>query len=361
MNIDNQKIKLEDMGYSEFFKNKRIAVTDKNLISARIIAEHRESYILRSELSKYSAKITGKMMFTASSREDYPAVGDWILIKPVDKEQAVIHEILPRRTVLKRKSAGKTDVQIIASNIDVAFIVQSPDRDYSLNRFERYFSLAESGRIKPAVVLNKIDLIEESELEYIIYELRDRFKDINIYTTSTVTGNGIADLNKDIKRGLTYCFLGSSGVGKSSIINRLIGENLIKTGKISSHTNRGRHITTHRQVFMLNNGGLLIDNPGMREIGVLDSKTGIKSVFSEIQELSKNCKFSDCTHTHEPGCAVLEAIKSGDLDESKYENYLKLEKENEFNTMTRIEKRQKDREFGKFIKKAKKQIKKYKF
>ncbi len=334
---------------------------DKSHIRARIIAEHKESYILRDGLSEYSAKITGKMRFAASTREDYPAVGDWVLITPLDKKQAVIHEILPRKAVLKRKSAGKTDVQIIASNIDVAFVVQSPDRDYSLNRFERYFSLAESGGIKPAVVLNKIDLIDELDLEWRISEIEDRFKGTDIYATSTVTGKGIADLMKGIKRGLTYCFLGSSGVGKSSLINRLLGKNLIKTGEISFHTNRGRHITSHRQLFILENGGLLIDNPGMREIGLLDSKAGIKTVFSKIQDLSKHCRFSDCTHTHEPGCAVLKAVKSGDLDKSKYENYIKLVRENEFHTMTRLEKREKDRDFGKFIKKAKKQIKKYNY
>ena len=333
---------------------------DRSLIRARIIAEHKEAYILRSGSTEWSAKITGKMRFTASTREDYPAVGDWVLITPLDKEQAVIREILPRKTVLKRKSAGKTDVQIIASNIDVAFVVQSPDRDYSLNRFERYFSLSESGGIKPAVVLNKIDLIDDLDLEWKISELKDRFRGTEIYTTSTVSGKGMADLKKDIKKGLTYCFLGSSGVGKSSLINSLSGKNLIKTGEISSHTNRGRHITTHRHLFTLENGGFLIDNPGMREIGLLDSKIGIKSVFSEIQDLSKHCRFSDCTHTHEPGCAVLKAVQSGDLDKSKYANYIKLVKENEFHTMTRLEKREKDRNFGKFIKKAKKQIKKYK-
>ena len=334
---------------------------DRSLIRARIIAEHKEAYILRSGSTEWSAKITGKMRFTASTREDYPAVGDWVLITPIDKEQAVIREILPRKTMLKRKSAGKTDVQIIASNIDVAFIVQSPDRDYSLNRFERYFSLAESGGIKPAVVLNKIDLIDDLDLEWRISEIKDRFKGTDIYATSAVTGKGMAELKKDIRKGLTYCFLGSSGVGKSSLINAFMGENLMRTGEISSHTERGKHITSHRQLFVLENGGFLIDNPGMREIGLLDSKTGIKSVFSEIQDLSKRCRFSDCTHTHEPGCAVLKAVKSGDLDKRKYENYIKLIKENEFHTMTRLEKREKDRDFGKFIKKVKKQIKKYKY
>ena len=351
--------RLEDLGYSDFFKNNQTSVMDSSLIPARIIAEHRELYVLRNEISELSAKITGKMMFTASSKEDYPAVGDWVLIRILNKKQAQIHKILPRKTVLKRKSAGKMDVQIIASNIDVAFIIQSPDRDYSLNRFERYFSLAESGKIKPVMVLNKTDLIDEADLEFKISEIKGRFKDTDVYTTSIVTGKGLADLKKDIKKGCTYCFLGSSGVGKSSIINMLIGEDLIKTAEISSHTNRGKHITTHRQLFILENGGLLVDNPGMREIGLLDSDKGIKNVFAEIQELSKLCRFLDCTHRHEPGCAVLDAVGSGDLDESKYDNYVRLVKENEYNTMTKLEKRKKDRKFGKFIKSAKKQLKKH--
>jgi ribosome biogenesis GTPase len=149
-------------------------------------------------------------------------------------------------------------------------------------------------------------------------------------------------------------------VGKSSIINALIGESLMKTGEISSSTNKGKHVTTHRQLFILENGGLLIDNPGMREIGVLDSAGGIKDVFSEIQELAVSYRFSDCTHRHEPGCAVLDAVRSGDLDEDKYDNYIKLVKENEFNTMTKLERREKDKKFGKFVKQVLKDIKKYK-
>lgn len=354
------KIDLENIGYSDFFMNNRDTASNDNLVPARIVAEHKELYILRNEISEFSAKIRGKMMFAASSREDYPAVGDWVLITIFDKSQAVIHQILPRRTILKRKSAGNSDTQIIASNIDTAFIVESPDRDYSLNRFERYFALAQSGRIKPAIVLNKTDLITEAELGIKIDELKERFRDTDIYTSSTVSGKGITDLKKDIKKGLTYCFIGSSGVGKSSIINMLLGDDIIKTGEISSHTNRGKHITTHRQLFVLKTGGLLIDNPGMREIGLLDSGTGIKNVFSEIHNLSKKCRFSNCTHIHEPGCAVVETIKFGDLDKDKYDNYIKLVKENKYNTMTKLEKREKDRKFGKFINEAKKQIKRYK-
>jgi ribosome biogenesis GTPase len=361
MNKNIKKINLKDIGYNDFFENSYISIANSNLSPARIIAEHKGLYILRNEISEFSAKITGKMMFTASTREDFPAVGDWVLIKILNGEQAIIHEILPRKTVLARKSAGKSDTQIIASNIDTAFIIQSPDRDYNLNRFERYLSLVESGNIKPVIVLNKTDLISKSDLEIRLSEIKNRFKNIDVYVTSIVTGKGISDFKKSIKQGFTYCFIGSSGVGKSSIINMLAGKNLIKTGEISSHTNKGKHITSHRELFILENGGLLIDNPGMREIGVLDSEIGIKNVFSEIYELSKKCKFLDCTHINEPGCAVLMATQSGALDKHKYDNYIKLLKENEYHSMTKLEKREKYRKFDKFIKTAKKQIKKYKF
>lgn len=354
------KLSLEDIGYSDYFNDHYKNRADKNLTPARIIAEHKEMFIVRNETSELSAKITGRMMFTALSREDYPAVGDWVLINILNDDQASIHEILPRRTVLKRKSADNSDIQIIASNVDTAFIVQSPDRDYNLNRFERYITLAESENIQPVLVINKTDLISESDLNIKLSEINNRFNNIQIQTISTVNGKGMSDFIKRIKPGLTYCFLGSSGVGKSSIINTIIGKSSLKTAEISSSTNRGKHITTHRELFILDNGGILIDNPGMREIGILESETGIKNVFSEIYELSKNCRYSDCNHTWEPGCAVLEAVNSGNLDKNKYNNYIKLKKENEYNTMTALEKREKDKEFGKFIKKAKKQVKKYK-
>ena len=355
-----RKVNLEDIGYSDYFDNNRKNASDETLAPARIIAEHKELYILRNEISELSARITGKMRFTASSREDYPAVGDWVLITVLDENQAVIHEILPRKTKLVRKAVSHSDTQLIASNIDVALIIQSPDRDYNLNRFERYIALAESENIKPIIALNKIDLLSEDESDMKIAEIKNRFTDIEFYATSIITNKGFDSLVNGIEKGLTYCFIGSSGVGKSSLVNMLLGENLVKTAEISSSTNRGRHITTHRELFILENGGILIDNPGMREIGVLDSKTGIESVFSEIYELSKECKFSDCGHVNEPGCAVLKAISSGSLDQGKYDNYINLAEENEYNTMTKLEKREKDRKFGQFIKTAKKQIKKYK-
>ena len=354
------KIKLEDLGYTNFFKNSRKADLEDGLVPARVIAEHKELYIVRNEDSMFSAKITGKMMYQACCREDYPAVGDWVLIKVLDEELAHIYEILPRKTVLKRKSADGSEAQIIAANIDAAFVVQAPDRDYNLNRFERYFALARAGKITPAIVINKTDLITDTALEEKLNEIKDRFADTAVYSTSAANGAGIEELKKNLETGKTYCFIGSSGVGKSSIINALLGEEMIRTGEISAYADRGKHVTTHRELFVLENGGLLVDNPGLREIGLLDSDEGIKDVFPEIYELAVNCKFANCTHRHEPGCAVLAAVENGGLDRGKYENYLRLLKENEFNSMTSLEKREKDRKFGKFIKTAKEQFKKYK-
>ncbi len=354
MNNNTAKIELKDLGYSGFFENSRKAYPNENLIPARIVAEHKEAYVLGNGTSEFFAQVTGKMMFTASSRQDYPAVGDWVLISVPEMDKTIIHEILPRKSVLKRKSITKSDAQIIAANIDIAFIVQSPDRDYSLNRVERYFSIAESGNVKPAIVLNKIDLIPESELEFKLNEMRSRFNNADIFATSIVTRKGIDELEDCIKKGLTHCFIGSSGVGKSSLINTLFGREVIKTEEISSRTNRGRHITTHRQLFMLRNGGLVIDNPGMREIGLIDAEKGIENVFEDISIFSKNCQFSNCTHIHEPGCAVLAAVENGDLDGKKYANFIKLSRENKYHSLTKLEMREKDRKFGRMVKQFKK-------
>ncbi len=361
MNRNKGEIKLEDLGYSDFFEECRKVNPDKDLLPARIVAEHKESYVLRNEINEFSATVTGKMMFTASSRQDYPAVGDWVLMSFPEGENAIIHEILPRKSVLKRKSITSPDAQIIAANIDFAFIVQSPDRDYSLNRMERYFSIAESGNVKPAIVLNKTDLISEPELEFKRNELESRFPDARLFQTSIVTGKGVEDFVNFIEKGHTYCFMGSSGVGKSSLINILIGKDVIKTGEISSRTNRGKHVTTHRQLFVLKNGGLVIDNPGLREIGLIDAERGIANVFEDIAAFSESCQFSNCSHIHEPGCAVLLAVREGKLDEERYANFVNLVRENEYHSMSKLEMREKDRKFGKMIKQFKKHKKKQEY
>ena len=190
-------------------------------------------------------------------------------------------------------------------------------------------------------------------------QLRARFSGIDIIVTSTVSDEGLDELKRYIAKGQTYCFLGSSGVGKSSLINKLLGEETIKTGDISRTTGRGKHTTTNREMYVLKGGGIVIDNPGMREVGMADAGPGVDAFFDEITALAAQCKFTDCTHTHEPGCAILAAVRSGDLDEERYTNYLSLKKETEYHEMNDTEKRDKDRQFGKFLKKAKKDLRNF--
>ncbi len=332
---------------------------NKNKKIARVITEYKGAYKVKNEDGEFLAKVTGKQMFDALSREDFPAVGDFVVIDELAEQQALIKEILPRKTIIKRKQIRKNEIQIIATNIDIAFIVESIGRDFNLNRFERYIAVAEDGGVKPVIIINKIDLILEKELFEKINQIKNRFPNVDIIATSITKKDGISELKNYIEKDKTYCFLGSSGVGKSSLINKLLGNNFIKIENISSYSERGKHITTIRQMYFLENGGAVIDNPGMREIGMTNVDEGIDVLFDEIITLSKNCKYKDCTHIHESECEVLSAVRSGKIDKDKYQNYLNLKKESEFYEMSEIEKKQKNKNFGKFVKNAKKSFDKY--
>jgi len=355
--MDNKKITLEDLGYNEFFESSRVSLGLTEYPVARVVAEYREVYRVRNKKGEFLARVTGKHMFTAEKREDYPAVGDWVTIEELAGNKAIVRGILTRKTILMKKYSNKQENQIIAVNIDMAFIVESMDRDYNLNRFERFFVLAIEGNITPVMILNKTDLIPKTELDNRIDKIKDRFSSINIIATSTVTREGLEELRNHIEKGKTYCFLGSSGVGKSSLINRLLQKDEIKTREMGLVTGKGKHTTTTREMYFLENGGLVVDNPGTREVGIADSDVGIEVVFDEISRLSKECRYSDCTHMHEPGCIVRKAVEEEKFDKDKYTNFIKLKKEAEFYKMTNVEKRKKDRKFGRFIKKAKKSLK----
>ena len=337
-------MKLNDLGYSEDLEKFRI---ENNLLGfevGRVITEHKERYMVWTEKGELEAEITGNMRFTAKSREDFPAVGDWVSLIVYEGDLAIIHQVLPRYSTIKRQAIGQFgEVQVIATNIDCAFLMQAADRDFNINRLERYLTICNTSGVKPVIVLSKTDLIDKPALNAIIERIKARISNVPILFISNETRDGYEAVNAMIEKGKTYCMLGSSGVGKSSLVNNLSGKTLMRTDAISQSTHKGRHITTTRELVVLENGGILIDNPGMREVGIADAGNGLEITFDLIFQLSKDCKFKDCTHTSEVGCAVLEAVERGEIDPASYENYRKMEREKAHFELTIAEKRKRDK------------------
>ena len=355
-------MKLEDIGYNDKLRKFSIENKLSDFEIGRVIAEHKERYIVKTENGEYEAEITGNLRFTAKSRIDFPAVGDWVALTTYDAEFSVIHKILPRQSMISRQAVGQFgEIQIKATNIDYAFLIQAVDRDFNINRLERYLTICYSAKVKPIIVLTKTDLIDQQKIAEITDSIKQRIKDVAVFAISNETQDGYEALKMNIEKGKTYCMLGSSGVGKSTLLNNLSGKTLMRTDSISVSTNKGRHITSHRELIVLESGGILVDNPGMREVGIADTSGGLETTFDRIISLSQNCKFKDCTHTNEVGCSVIEAVEQGEIDKKSYENYLKMERENAHFESTIEEKRKKDKEFGKVIKNYKKEMKKNKF
>ncbi len=318
---------------------------------ARVVAEHKERYIVHTKEGAFNAEITGNLRYSAQKRSDFPAVGDWVKITMMDKDSAIILKVFPRISVLERQAVGKFgETQLIAANIDVAFIVQAVDRDFNINRMERYITVCHNSKTEPVVLLTKIDLIDNSELKKMVAQIQRRIKNIPILSLSSETDTGYEELEKILQPYNTYCFLGSSGVGKSTIVNHLAGQEILKTSSISSSTFKGRHTTSHRELIVLPNKSIVIDTPGMREIGLTDSAAGIEQTYDQIAELSKQCRFNDCTHSNEAGCAILQAIDNGIISEDMLENYRKLLREQIHFSSSIKEKRQKSKEQGKLYK-----------
>ena len=355
-------MKLEDLGYNDKFTKLRTENNLDNFEIGRVISEHKERYIVKTTAGDLEAEVTGNLRFSARSREDFPAVGDWVALLIYDADSAIIHKILPRLSIISRQSVGQSgEIQIIAANIDYAFLVQAVDRDFNVNRIERYLTICYSSKVHPVIVLTKTDLIDEQRLTEILKTVKHRIKDVRIIAISNETKNGYDTLRDIIEKGKTYCMLGSSGVGKSTLLNNLSGRNVMKTDAISHWSNKGRHVTSHRELIVLEGGGILIDNPGMREVGVTDTSGGLETTFDDIVRLAQTCKFKDCTHTGEVGCSVLEAVENGKIDKRSYENYLKIEREKAHFESSVAEKRRKDKAFGKMMKNYKKDINKNKY
>jgi ribosome biogenesis GTPase / thiamine phosphate phosphatase len=353
MKPDNEPkiMNLEYLGFTSKLE-KHIAENNlQNFEIGRITTEHKERYVVSTAKGEFEAEITGNMRYSAVSREDFPAVGDWVALMVYDPDFAIIHQILPRYSVIKRQASGQSsEIQIIASNVDFAFILQSVDRDFSINRLERYLTICYAGKVSPVIVLTKTDLIPPEMVLALSERIKTRIENVPVLAISNETEEGYETLSALIGKSLTCCLLGSSGVGKSTLINHLSGKHLMETDSISEHTQRGRHITSHRELFVLENGGILIDNPGMREVGISDAPGGLEVTFSAIAELGRQCRYKDCTHTHETGCSVIEAVEKGELDRASYDNYLKMERERAYFETTTEERRRKEKIFGKILK-----------
>ncbi|MEI6139051.1 MAG: ribosome small subunit-dependent GTPase A [Mariniphaga sp.] len=350
-------MKLEDLGYYDQLKEFQDKANQDGFELGRVVAEHKERFIVSTTKGEYEAEITGHLRFTAKSREDFPSVGDWVALTTYDADFGIIHKTLPRFSIIKRQAVGQFgEVQVIAANIDYAFIVQSVDRDFNINRLERYLTICNSSKVSPIIVLTKIDLTSQQHLSEIMESLKSRIINIPVIPLSNESQDGIDTIKAILEKGKTYCMLGSSGVGKSTLINNLSGRSIMRTDTISQSTNKGRHVTSHRELVLLENGAILVDNPGMREVGIAYASTGLEITFDRIATLSENCRFKDCTHTTEIGCSVLEAIENGEIDKGSYENYLKMEREKVHFESTVAERHKKDKDFGKFLKNYKKDI-----
>lgn len=350
-------MELEDLGYNDKFEKLRIENNLKDFEIGRVISEHKERYIVKTEKGEFESEITGNMRFSAKGREDFPAVGDWVALTTYDSNISIIHKILPRFSIISRQAVGQFgEIQIIAANIDYALLVQAVDRDFNINRLERYLTICYSSKVSPIIVLTKTDLINEQIKDEIIETINQRIKNTPVFAISNETQDGYEALRLIIEKGMTFCMLGSSGVGKSTLLNNLTGRTIMRTDSISQSTSKGRHVTSHRELIVLEHGGILVDNPGMREVGIVDNSKGLETTFDIIFSLSKNCKFKDCTHTNEIGCSILEAVENGEIDKSSYDNYLKMEKEKTHFESSVVERRKKDKEFGKMVKNYKKNM-----
>ncbi|PKM99171.1 MAG: ribosome small subunit-dependent GTPase A [Elusimicrobia bacterium HGW-Elusimicrobia-2] len=345
-------MRLEDFGYNAFFEESRAFLKLPVSSMTRVTSCHKDTYTVAGEQGEYASKITGKIFYTSMEKENFPVVGDWVSLSGLEENHPTIKVILPRKNILLRRSAGGADSQPIGANIDAAFIIQGLDRDYNLNRLERYLTAVTNCKIRPVLVLNKTDLISGEELREKISLIKKRFPRLHIIPSSGITDGGTSGLKKFIRKKTTYCFIGSSGVGKSSLINSLIGKETLEIGALSDYTKKGTHTTCLRSLHVLDNGGIVIDNPGMREFGMsgdlTEDDTG--EIFKKLEEIALKCKYSNCSHGGEVGCAVKDALDSGELDNKKYLSYIKLQKEMQHNTMSKLEKRNKDKKFGKFCK-----------
>ena len=347
---------LEALGWNAWFAAQTgLCGTDN--IMARVSAVDRDQLLLVGEHGFFRAKLSGKYLYESEGSMQRPCVGDWVCVeKSAPDLFGLVHGVLKRETYLRRKAAGDSvEYQMIAANVDFVIVVQSCQYDFNLKRLERYLVMVKDGGATPLILLTKIDLVTPDVLAAQLEKIRSAGISESVVTLSNVTKAGVDKLKNALSPGKTYCFVGSSGVGKSTLINALVGREVLETKDVSG-TGEGRHTTVRRELILLENGAMVIDNPGMREFGLLGAEGGIEASYADILTLAAQCHFRDCTHTNEPGCAVREALEGGQINADHYENFVKLRRESEFYQQSYAEKRKKEKDFGRFIKSVKKDL-----
>jgi ribosome biogenesis GTPase / thiamine phosphate phosphatase len=326
---------LWSLGWSEFHEKHACLRERPGLTAARVSMQQKKHYHVLTETGEYEAVIAGKLRHESAATADFPVVGDWVFVAfSAAEKKAVIHEVLPRRTKISRDTATRTgrrqiaEEQVLVANVDTIFLVASLNEELNPNRIERYLAMILGGGARPVLILNKADLCQDVDEALVL--LREIIRDLPVHVISAVTGQGIDQLNSYFQSGETIAFLGSSGVGKSTILNAILGKEQFRVHETSSYKDRGRHTTTQREMIRLQQGSLLIDNPGLRGVQIWDGDEATAQSFTDIEELAGLCRFKDCRHLAEPDCAVHAAIDAGRLSQERVSNYLKLQKEQEY-------------------------------
>jgi len=325
--LERTIMELTSFGWSEFFEINFKSYEGQGYTVGRVALEHKNFYRVYTEDGEVLAELSGKLRHEAMNRSDLPAVGDWVVIRSrPEGGRVMIHSVLARRTAFARQTAGsRTEEQIVGANVDTVFLVTSLNHDFSLRRIERYLVIAWESGATPIIILSKSDLCDR--VTDATDEVRSVARGVPVHAISVVTGDRLEDVAQYFKRGQTVALLGSSGVGKSSLINYLAGADRLKVKTVREHDDRGRHTTTHRELVLLPAGGLVLDTPGMRELQLWDGDESLQLVFDDIEALAKRCLFSDCRHQDEPRCVVREELAARTIDAERYQSYEKLQKE----------------------------------
>ena len=298
------------------------------LVTCRITLQEKGMYRIFTSTGEQNALVSGKFQFDAQSVSDYPAVGDYVLVSRADPDTAIIHHVLPRKSLFLRKAAGTSQTeQVVAANIDTVFLCMSLNNDFNLRRLERYLAAAWESKADPVVLLTKADLCEDVVRKQA--EAESIAMGVTVLTASAADADGYQQLMPYITVCKTVAFVGSSGVGKSTLINRLLGEDRLATDGLRNN-DKGRHTTTHRELLILPNGAMVIDTPGMRELGMWDAASGVEQTFADMEALAARCRFRNCSHTSEPGCAIRDALQRGELDSRRWQSYQKLKSETSY-------------------------------